>query len=40
VIFKLPKPDGTADYETKILVPIADICRGQRLVATYPATRE
>lgn len=35
-IFKLPKPDSTQDYETKILVPIADICRGERFVATYP----
>ena len=40
VIFKLPKPNGTADYETKILVPIADICRGQRLVATYASSRQ
>jgi hypothetical protein len=40
VIFKLPKPDGTAEYETKILVPIADICRGQRLVAAYPVSRD
>jgi len=40
MIFKLPKPHGTADYEAKILVPIVDICRGLRLVATYPAGRD
>lgn len=40
VIFKLPKPDGTADYETKILIPIVDICRGLRLVAHYPGDRD
>lgn len=26
VIFKLPKPRSVQDYETKILVPIADVC--------------
>lgn len=26
VIFKLPKPHSVQDYETKILVPIADVC--------------
>ena len=37
VIFKLPKPDEESwiEYETKILVPIADVCRGERSVATY-----
>lgn len=37
VIFKLPKPDQDSwiEYETKMLVPIADVCRRQRLVATY-----
>lgn len=37
VIFKLPKPDRDSwiEYETKMLVPIADVCRRERLVATY-----
>ncbi|HWT12562.1 MAG TPA: hypothetical protein VN231_07400 [Allosphingosinicella sp.] len=37
VIFKLPKPDQESwiEYETKMLVPVADVCRGERLVATY-----
>ena len=39
IIFKLPKPGQNSwlEYETKLLVPIADVCRGRRLVATYPA---
>lgn len=33
VIFKLPKPYSTHDYETKILVPIADVCANERNVS-------
>lgn len=33
VIFKLPKPGSTHDYETKILVPIADVCANERNVS-------
>jgi hypothetical protein len=37
VIFKLPKPGETSDYEAKLLIPIADVCRGEQLVATVEA---
>ena len=33
IIFKLPKPNSTHDYETKILVPIADVCANKRNVS-------
>jgi hypothetical protein len=45
VIFKLPKPRSVQDYETKILVPIADVCANKlnvsilRYAPSAPATR-
>jgi hypothetical protein len=32
-IFKLPKPNSTQDYETKTLIPVADVCNEERNVS-------
>lgn len=35
IIFKLPKPDSTHDYETKIVVPVADVCANERHISVH-----
>lgn len=37
LIFKLPKPDSGewVEYESKMLIPIADVCRGAAIVTTH-----
>lgn len=35
IIFKLPKPGSFTDYETKIIVPIADVCSRRRDVSVH-----